>query len=89
MPMIQDPRWTAINLDGTPCAGAALYVTQSNTDILSEIFYDENLQTPAPNPLIADGRGYFPVFYARSGSYKIKIDAPGGAPVGEVDKVSV
>lgn len=89
MPMIKDPRWSAINLDGTPCAGATLTVYQSGTDILSEVFSDESLLTRLPNPLIADGRGYFPVFYARSGSYKIKIVAPNGATVSEVTKVSV
>ena len=36
MPMIQDPRWTAINLDGTPCAGAELTVYTADTDIKAE-----------------------------------------------------
>ena len=89
MPMVKDPRWTAINLDGTPCAGAELHVFESGTYIKSEIFSDETLSTPSKNPLIADGRGYFPVFYARDGKYKIKIVAPNGATVSEVDKVSV
>lgn len=87
--MIQDPRWTAINLDGTPCAGAELTVRTADTDIKAEIFSDEVLLTRMPNPLTADGRGYFPVFYARSGSYRIKIVAPNGATVSEVAKVSV
>ena len=89
MPMIQDPRWTASNLDGTPCAGAELTVYTADTDIKAEIFSDEVLLTRMPNPLIADGRGYFPVFYGREGKYKVKIVAPNGATVGEVDKVSV
>ena len=89
MPMIQDPRWTAINLDGTPCAGAELHVFESGTDIRSDIYSDEALLTRLPNPLIADGRGYFSVFYARDGKYKVKIVAPNGATVSEVDKVSV
>lgn len=89
MPMIQDPRWTAINLDGTPCAGATLTVYLSGTDIMSEIYSDEALLTRIQNPLVADGRGYFPVFYTRNGSYKIKIVAPNGATVSEVAKVSV
>ena len=87
MPMIYDPRWTAINLDGTPCAGAELYVFESGTNIKAEIFSDEALLTRLPNPLIADGRGYFPVFYARDGKYKVKIVAPNGATEGEVEKV--
>ena len=88
MPMIYDPRWTAINLDGTPCAGAELHVFESGTGIRSDIYSDEALSTRLPNPLIADGRGYFPVFYARDGKYKVKIIAPNGATVSEVDKVS-
>ena len=88
MPMIQDPRWTAINLDGTPCAGAELTVYMADTDIKAEIFSNEELSIRLPNPLIADGRGYFPVFYARDSKYKIKIVAPNGATVSEVDKVS-
>ena len=89
MPMVKDPRWTAINLDGTPCAGAELHVFESGTHIQSEIYSDEALLTRLQNPLIADGRGYFPVFYARDGKYKVKIVAPNGATVSEVDKVSV
>ena len=89
MPMVKDPRWTAINLDGTPCAGAELHVFKSGTYIQSEIYSDEALLTRLQNPLIADGRGYFPVFYARDGKYKVKIVAPNGATVSVVDKVSV
>lgn len=89
MPMVKDPRWTAINLDGTPYAGAELHVFESGTDIRSDIYSDEALLTRLQNPLIADGRGYFPVFYARDGKYKVKIVAPNGATVSEVDKVSV
>ena len=89
MPMVKDPRWTAINLDGTPCAGAELHVFESRTRIRSEIYSDEALSTPSKNPLIADGRGYFPVFYARDGKYTVEIVAPHGAPVSKVDGVSV
>ena len=89
MPMVKDPRWTAINLDGTPCAGAKLHVFESGTYIQSEIYSDETLLTRLQNPLIADGRGYFPVFYARDGKYTVEIVAPNGAPVSKVDKVSV
>ena len=33
MPMIKDPRWSAINFDGTPAAGARLFVYVNGTDI--------------------------------------------------------
>ena len=89
MPMIQDPRWAAINLDGTPCVGAELSVFESGTDIKAEIYSDASLQVRLQNPIVSNGRGYFPVFYARSGGYKIKIVAPNGATISEVANVAI
>lgn len=87
MPMIKDPRWSAINLDGTPAINARLFVYQNGTDILASIYSDNTMLVPQSNPVIADGRGYFPPFYAVAGTYKIVIQSENGAPISEISNV--
>lgn len=87
--MIKDPRWSAINFDGTPAAGAKMYVYESGTDILSALYTQSNLQDPLTNPLIADGFGYFPIAYLASGDYKVRIISAKGVPLSEVNGVHV
>ena len=87
MPMIKDPRWSAINFDGTPAAGARLFVYASGTDNLASIYSDPALSIIQENPVIADGRGYFPVFYALEGTYKVVIQSENGSPISEVQGV--
>lgn len=86
--MIKDPRWAAINFDGTPASGAKLYIYDNGTDNLVPVYSDINMTVRATNPVVADGRGYFPVFYAREGTYKIKIETSEGALISEVSNVS-
>lgn len=87
MPMIKDPRWAAINFDGTPAAGAQLFVYANGTSNLVQTYADSTLSTPNTTPLIADGRGYFPTFFAPEGTYKIVIQSDSGAPISEVSDV--
>lgn len=87
MPMIKDPRWAAINFDGTPCAGAQLTVYVNGTSNLAQTFSDNSLMTPTTMPIIADGRGYFPPFYAASGTYMIRIHTPEGVLISETANV--
>jgi len=64
MKIVKDPRWSAIKKDGSPAIGAKLFVRNSGTSELSILFSDALMQIPCTNPLIADERGYFPVFYS-------------------------
>jgi hypothetical protein len=89
MPMIKDPRWSAINFDGTPAAGAKMYVYEAGTDILSKIYTDDTQTTVLENPLIADGYGFFPVAYLSTGDYKVRIENANGALISQVNNVSV
>ncbi len=85
----KDPRWAAINPDGTPCAGAQLAVYEANTDNLVTLTNPDG-GAVLPNPLTADGRGYFPLFEVVEGSsYKIKITAPGGAVISQINSLAV
>lgn len=83
MPMIKDPRWAAINFDGTPAAGARLFVYANGTDNLVQTFSDPTMTVKNTSPLIADGRGYFPVFFAPGGTYKVRIETDAGALISE------
>lgn len=88
MPMIKDPRWTAINLDGTPAEGARLFVYENGTDIAVQTFANAALTVKNTAPLIADGRGYFPAFYAPAGTYKVRIESADGVLISVVEGVS-
>lgn len=89
--LVNDPRWSAINLDGTPAAGAKLYVYEAGTSTEATIFssVSENDTNRMTNPLIADGRGCFPVFYCQTGTYDIKIESQNGSPISDVYSLSV
>lgn len=89
MPMIKDPRWSAINFDGTPAAGARLFVYDNGTSTLVNTYSDKNFQTPTTTPIIADGRGYFAPFYAPAGTYKVRIETPEGKLISETANVVV
>lgn len=84
-----DPRWSAINPDGTPCAGAQLFVYDAGTDVLTTLTNPDG-GAVLPNPLTADERGYFPVFTVNNGTtYKVKITAPSGAVISQINSLAV
>lgn len=89
--IVADPRWSAWNKDGTPCVGAELAVYNQGTDDKIIITSDPNGQIPATNPLVANERGLFPVFFvpATVDSVKIKITAPNGTVISQVDNLPV
>ena len=89
MTMIKDPRWSAINFDGTPAAGAKMFVYQAGTDILANLYTASNFQVPLSNPLIADGFGYFPIAHTATGDYKIRIESANGVLLSQVDSLHV
>lgn len=89
MPMINDPRWAAINLDGTPASGARLFVYQNGTDIEVQTYSDQSMTVKNTTPLIADGRGYFPVFFAPVGTYKVRVETDAGVLISEVSGIVV
>lgn len=87
MPQLKDPRWAAINFDGTPAAGARLFVYANGTDNIVPTYSDSVLTIKNTSPLIADGRGYFPVFYVPDGTYKVRIESDNGALISEAQGV--
>lgn len=87
MPMIKDPRWSAINFDGTPAAGARLFVYDNGTDNEVQTFADSVMTVKNTTPLIADGRGYFPVFFAPAGTYKVRVETSEGSLISETSDV--
>lgn len=87
MPMIRDPRWSAINFDGTPAAGARLFVFANGTDNEVQTFADSAMTVKNTTPLIADGRGYFPAFFAPAGTYKVRVETSEGSLISETSGV--
>lgn len=84
--LITDPRWSAWNKDGTPCVGARLEVFLTGTDIKPEVYSDPQLRTPAQNPMTANERGLFPLFYVDTAdALTIKITAPDGTLISMVE----
>lgn len=89
MPMLKDPRWAAVNFDGTPAAGALMYVYESGTDILAKVYSNAALNIVQENPIVANGFGYFPVPYLATGAYKVVITTADGLPLDYIESVSV
>lgn len=89
MPMVKDPRWAAINFNGTPCSGALLYIYANGTDNLVTTYSDVNMTTLNETPLVADGRGYFPTFFTPAGTYRVCIKTPEGVSISETADVVV
>lgn len=87
--MVKDPRWTAINFDGTPASGALLYVYKNGTDELVKAYSDVNMTVLTTMPIVADGRGYFAPFYTTNGTYKVKITTADGVIISETSNVVV
>lgn len=86
MPMLKDPRWSAINFDGTPCAGARMYVYDGGTDNLAAIYSDAAMTVRAENPLVANGFGVFPVVFTPAGeTFKVRIETDLGVLISQVD----
>ena len=89
MPMVKDPRWSAINMDGSPCVGAQIYVFTNGTSEVAQMYSDPTLQTPTTTPIIADSRGIFPPFYAAPGTYTVRVNTPEGSLISETPNVVV
>lgn len=87
MPMITDPRWNAINFDGTPASGAKLFVFANGTDNEVQTYADSAMTVKNTTPLIADGRGYFPTFFAPAGTYKVRVETSEGSLISETSGV--
>ena len=55
----KSPILQAIDQNGDPVPGAKLYVYASGTTTPVAVFSNEALSVALPNPIIANGRGYF------------------------------
>lgn len=91
MPVIKDPRWSAVKIDGTPAAGATMHIYQAGTDILASIYASDNFtdSNRLENPLIADAYGFFPLPFLQSGNYKVRILDVNGALISQIDSLAV
>lgn len=63
----------ATDNEGLPAPGAKLYHDVSGTDIPKDIFYDVEMTSPCPYPLVADAEGRFAQFFMESGAYKFTL----------------
>lgn len=61
----------AVGSNGSPLAGAKLYVYETSTTTSLDLFSDEALSTPLANPLIADSTGVFPAAFLAETACKL------------------
>jgi hypothetical protein len=67
----------AVNNQGAPVPGAALYHYVTNTTVPKDIFADFELTTPLPQPLVADAEGRYEQYFLEDGQYTfVEYDAP-------------
>lgn len=62
--------FVATDLTGKPSPNAKLYHFVTRSSIPKNIYSDVTLQTPLPQPLIADGQGLFEQFFLEPGAYR-------------------
>lgn len=60
--------------DGKPLSNGKLYsYVGGSTNLPKTLYYDKELTTPTPNPLIADASGILPQYFLTSGAYKFAV----------------
>ena len=67
-----------------PQADARMFVCQPGTEILSQVFQDEDLTEMQANPLKGNGSGHFSRAYLLDGDYRIVIRSNQGKLLGEL-----
>jgi hypothetical protein len=78
----------ALDINGSPVAGAMLYVWENRTTDLASIFSDEGLTVAVANPVVADVAGQFDTVWADRGTasvpvlYSLGITDANGASIG-------
>jgi len=60
--------------NGKPLSNGKLYsYVGGSTNLPKALYYDKELTTPTPNPLIADASGNLPQYFITSGYYKFEV----------------
>lgn len=67
MAQLSPVRFRATNAIGELVVGAGLFLFLAGTSTPADIFTDDDLTTPALNPLISGSDGYWPQFYLAAG----------------------
>lgn len=67
MAQLSPVRFRATNAIGEIVVGAGLFIFQAGTSTPADIFTDDDLTTPAANPLVSGSDGYWPQVYAANG----------------------
>lgn len=67
MAQLSPVRFRATNAIGELVVGAGLFLFVAGTSTPADIYTDDDLTTPAANPLVSGSDGYWPQFYAPSG----------------------
>lgn len=73
------------NLDGTPAAGALLYLYQSGGINVANMFRDYALTSPQAWPLEADAFGRLPPFFVGDGIYRARLTDANGVVIYDFD----
>lgn len=69
-----NPYTPIVNINGVPLPGAKLYFTLEGTNTATNIYADEDLNTPIANPVVADSSGKVaPFFLDANVSYRLRV----------------
>jgi len=76
----------ALSANGLILPGAKLYFYLTGTTTESPVFSDETMETPLPNPVVANAAGVFPpIYYSSNVIYRIRLYDEDNQLLDEVD----
>jgi len=79
----------ALNGSGDPVDGAKLEVFYAGRDTRSPIYLDANQTRMTANPMLANAMGRFQLCYVSEGDYRVRVTAPNGEVLYDIDNVAV
>jgi hypothetical protein len=86
--LTQTPKFTALDSNGNPWAGAKLYTYETGTTTPKTSWTDATRATPNLNPIILDSYGQADVWIdSVDGNYRLKLVDPEGNTIWTVDEV--
>jgi hypothetical protein len=86
--LTQTPKFTALDSNGNPWAGAKLYTYETGTTTPKTSWTDATRATPNLNPIILDSYGQADVWIdSVGGNYRLKLVDPEGNTIWTVDEV--
>lgn len=81
-------RQRAFDSNGAPLAGAKLESWLAGTSTPQALYSDDALSVPLPNPVIADGNGYFPAMFSEPVALKLELRTSADVVIWTTDDIT-